>query len=192
MNVILTKLLKPSLFNIQVFISEKVSDERGDTPNNCWFRGKDKGKHTNSGKSGTSAHYANYTPVEDFHYGDDTTEPADAYQADKDPVDTEILDDVDDEENDTFSSYVALDDVTILEAAELDEISLLADTRDNELDPDVSAQLVQANVQAYLSFGQDKGEGKGKGKSKGRYPVRMSHFVIGRSSTTIERTASEN
>ena len=126
MNVILTKLLKPSLFNIQVFISEKVSDERGDTPNTRWFRGKDKGKHTNSGKSGTSAHYANYTPVEDYDYGDDTTEPADAYQADKDPVDTgidegeEILDDVDDEENDTFSLYVALDDVTILEAAELE------------------------------------------------------------------------
>ena len=74
----------------------------------------------------------------------------------------------------------------------MDAISLLADTRDNELDPEVSAQLVQANVQAYLSFGQDTGKGKGKGKSKGRYPVRLSLFVIGRSSTTIERTPSEN
>ena len=91
-----------------------------------------------------------------------------------------------------FSAHVALDDVTVLEAAELDEIALLADTWDNELDPEVSAQLVQANVQAYFSFGQDKGTGKGKGKSKGGYPVRLSHFVIGRSSTTIERTESKN
>ena len=30
--------------------------------------------------------------------------------------------------NDTFSSYVALDDVTVFEAAELDAIALLADT----------------------------------------------------------------
>ena len=65
----------------------------------------------------------------------------------------------------------------------MDEIALLADTWDNELDPEVSAQLVQANVQAYLSFGQDKGTGKGN--------VRLSHFVIGRSSTTIERTESK-
>ena len=69
----------------------------------------------------------------------------------------EALDD-DDEENDTFSSCVALDDVTVFEAAELDAIALLADTWDNDLDPDVSAQLVQASAQAYLSFGKEKGE----------------------------------
>ena len=46
----------------------------------------------------------------------------------------EALDD-DDEENDTFSSYDALEDVTVLEAAELDAIALLADTRDNGLLP---------------------------------------------------------
>ena len=56
--------------------------------------------------------------VKDYDYDDDTIEPADAYQAHNDPVDPgtdegeEILDD-DDEENDTFSSYVALDDVTV-------------------------------------------------------------------------------
>ena len=51
-----------------------------------------------------------------------------------DPVDLgsddgeEVLDDDDDEENDTFSPYVALDDVTVFEAAEWDSIALLADT----------------------------------------------------------------
>ena len=38
-------------------------------------------------------------------------DPADAYQAHNDPADRGIDDD--DEENDTFSSYVALDDVTV-------------------------------------------------------------------------------
>ena len=37
----------------------------------------------------------------------------------------------DDEENDTFSSYVALDDVNVFEAAELDAIALVADTRND-------------------------------------------------------------
>ena len=78
----------------------------------------------------------------------------------------------------TFSSYVALDDVTVVKAAELDAIALLADTWDNDLDPEVSAQLVQANVQAYLSFGREKGKGKGNGKSKGIYPVRPSHLSL--------------
>ena len=35
----------------------------------------------------------------------------------------QALDKDDDEENDTFSSYVALDDVTVFEAAELDAIA---------------------------------------------------------------------
>ena len=51
-----------------------------------------------------------------------------------------------------FFSYIALDDVTVVEATELDAIALLADTWDNDLDPEVTAQLVQANVQAYLSL----------------------------------------
>ena len=69
----------------------------------------------------------------------------------------EALHCVDGEENDTFSSYVALDDVSVFGAAELDAIALLAGTWDNDLDPEVGAQLVQANVQAYLYFGKEKG-----------------------------------
>ena len=88
------------------------------------------------------------------------------------------MDDDDDEAHDTFSSYVALDDVTVLEAGELDAIALLADTWDNNLDPEVSAQLVQANVQAYLSFGKETGISECKGKSKGRYPVRPSQLSL--------------
>ena len=113
-------------------------------------------------------------------------DPTDAYQVHNDPVDPgsddgeEALDDDDDdeEENDTFTSYVALDDVIVVEAAELDAIALLADTWDNGLDPEVSAQLVQASAQAYLSFGKEKVKGKGKGKSKGRYPIRPSHLSL--------------
>ena len=62
------------------------------------------------------------------------------------------------------------------EAAELDAIALLADTWDNSLNPEVSAQLVQASAEAYLSFGKEIG--KGKGKSKGGYPVRPSHLSL--------------
>ena len=60
----------------------------------------------------------------------------------------------------------------------MDAIALLVDTWDNELDPEVSAQLVQAYVQAYLSFGKEKGKGKGKGQNKGRYRVRPSHLSL--------------
>ena len=138
-----------------------------------------KGKHTGSGKSRASAHHANLTSVEDYDYLDeDMDESANAYQEHNDPVDPggddgeEAPDDDDNDENDTFSSYVALDDVTVFEAAELDAIALLADTCANNLDPQVGAQLVQANVQAYLSFGKEKGKGKGKG----RCPARQSHL----------------
>ena len=65
-----------------------------------------------------------------------------------------------------------------MEAAELDAITLLVDTWDHDLDPEVSAQLVQANAQAYLSFGKEKGKGKAKGRSKGSYPVRPSHLSL--------------
>ena len=87
-------------------------------------------------------------------------------------------DDDEEEENDTISSCVPLDDVTVFEEAELDAIALLADTCNDDLDPEVSAQLVQANVQAYNSFGKEKGKGEGKGKSKGRYHVRPSHLSL--------------
>ena len=64
---------------------------------------------------------------------EDMDEIANVYQAHNDPVDPgsddgeEAPDYDDDEENDTCSSYVALDDVTVFEAAELDAIALLAD-----------------------------------------------------------------
>ena len=95
----------------------------------------------------------NLTSVEDhdYHNDEDIVESANAYQAHNDPVDpgsddgVEALD-YDDEENDTLSSYVALDDVTVFEAAELDAIALLADTWNDDLDPEVSAQLVQASA----------------------------------------------
>ena len=163
----------------------KDGSKRGANSNTRWFRGKGTGKHTGSGKTGTSAHHANLTSDEDYdYYDEDMDEPANAYQAHNDPADSGsdvgegAPDCDDDEETDTFSSYVALDDVTVLEAAELDAIALLADTWDIDLHPEVSAQLVQASVQAYLSFGKEKGEGKGKGESKGRYPVGPSHLSL--------------
>ena len=80
---------------------------------------------------------------------------------------------------DTFSSSVALDDVSVFEATELDAIALLADTWDNDLDPEVSAQLVRANVQACFSFGKEKGKGNRKGKGKGKFPVCPSCLPFG-------------
>ena len=71
-------------------------------------------------------------------------------------------------------SQISLDDASIFEAAQLDAIALLADTWDSKLDPEVSAQLVQANVRAHFSFGKEKGKGKGKGK----FPVRSSRLPL--------------
>ena len=180
-NAILTELQTPSSFNIHVSISEKVKDEqrakatRGSNvltvSNTRWFCGKCKGNHTGSEKSGSSAYYANFTSVEDYDYDDDMNESANACQAHNNPVDPgsddgeDALHYDDDEENDKFSSCVALDVVTLFAAADLDAIA-----------PDLSAQLVQASAQAYLSFGKEKGKGKGQGK--GRCPVRPSHLSL--------------
>ena len=75
------------------------------------FREKGKGKHTGIGKTGASAHHANFTSVEDYdYYDEDMDGSANAHQAHNDPVDPgnddgeEALDHDDDEENDTFSS----------------------------------------------------------------------------------------
>ena len=67
--------------------------------------------------------------------------------------------------NDTLYLYVALDNVTLFEAAELDAIALLADTGNDDLDPEVSAQLVQASAHACLSFGKDKGKAKARARA---------------------------
>ena len=115
--------------------------KRVDKSNTRRFRGKGKGKHTDSGKSGASAYYANFISVEDYDYDDVMNQSANAHQAHNDPVDPgsgdgeEALEYDDDEETGTFSSYVAL-------------IALLAHTWDNDIHPEVSAQLVQANAQA--------------------------------------------
>ena len=124
----------------RVEAKDKDGFKRGDNSNTRWFRGKGKGKHSDSGNSGARAYHASYTSVEDCDCDDDTIEPADAYQAQNDPVDPggddgeEALDDNDDEENDTLSSYAPLDDFTVFEAAELDAIALLADTWNADLD----------------------------------------------------------
>ena len=164
----MTELPKLAPSNILVSISGRAKDEKSngkdgfkrvENPNTRWFRGKGKGKHTDSGKSGASAHHANLTSVEDYdyYYDEDMDGSANAYQVTNDPVDPgsddgeEGLDCDDDEENDTFSSYAALDDVAVFEPTDLDAIALLADTWNDDLDPDVSAQ-------AYLFFGKDTGK----------------------------------
>ena len=127
-------------------------------------KGKVKGKHIGSGKSGTSAHHANLTSVEDYdyYYDEDLDESANAYQAHNSLVDPGSDDGEEaphcdgDEENDMLSSDIALDDVTFHEAAELDAIALLADPWNDGLDPEASAQLVQASTQAHLSSGKIK------------------------------------
>ena len=127
----------------------------------------------------------------DYYHDEDLYETAKAHNDPVDPGsdDGEKAPDYDDEENDivandTFSPCVALDDITVFEAAELGAIALLADTWDDDLDPEASAQLVQVSAQAYFSFGKEKGRGKGKakgmgkGKGKGRYLVCPSHLSL--------------
>ena len=112
-------------------------------------------------------------------------ESANASQAHNDPVDPrsddqeEVPDHDDDEENDSLSSYVALDDGTIYEAAELDAIALLAYTWNDDLVPEVSAQLV-GSERTSLPFLSErtKDKEKGKSKGKGRYLVRPSHLSL--------------
>ena len=163
----------------------KDGSKRGDTSSTRWFRGKGEGKHTGSGEPvQVSTTRISITLM--------ITILTTTCRNTKMPiklttirltlaVTTEMKLWTTMRKNDTFSTYVARDDVTAHEAAELDVIALLADTWDNDLDPEVSAQLVEATVlQAHLSFGkeQGKGKGKGKGKSKGRYPVRPSHLSL--------------
>ena len=119
---------------------------------------QDKDKITRNGKLGASACYADFTFAEDYGHYDSKVETTDAYQAHNDPVNPgseigeDALDCEDGQKYDMFSSFVTLDDASIFEAAEFDAIALLADTWDNDLAPEVSAQLVRANVRAYFSF----------------------------------------
>ena len=59
----------------------KDGSKRGANSNTRWIRGKGNGKHTCSGKYGTSAHLANLTSAEDHDYY------ATPLQAHNDPVD---------------------------------------------------------------------------------------------------------
>ena len=61
--------------------------KRVDHSNTRWFRGKGKGKHTGSGKSGASACHTNFISVEDYDHDEDMIESANAYHAFNDPVD---------------------------------------------------------------------------------------------------------
>ena len=133
-----------------------------------------------------------FTFAEDYGHNDSKVGTADAYQARNDPVNLgsevgeEALDSEDDEKYDVFCSYITLDDASFFEAAEPDANGLLADTWDNDLDPEVSAQLVQANVRACLSFGKEKG------KSKGEASFLSAHHVCHRSSSTVEGIERKN
>ena len=123
---------------------------------------QEKDKNTRNGKRRANAYRVDSIFAEDYGHNDSKVETADAYQAQNDPVnpeseaDEEALNCEGDKKYDMFSSFVTLDDASIFEATELDATALLADTWDNDLDPQVSAQLVQASVRAYVSFGREK------------------------------------
>ena len=89
---------------------------------------------TGIGKSGAIAHYAKITSVEDYDYYDlrrvilqTPIKPTTIQLTPEATNGGEALDHDDDEENDTFSPHVALDDITVFEAAELDASALLAE-----------------------------------------------------------------
>ena len=119
---------------------------------------QDKDKITRNGKLGASACYADFTFAEDYGHNDSKVETADAYQAHNDPVNPgseigeDALDCEDGQKYDMFSSFVTLDDASIFEAAEFDAIALLADTWDNDLDPDVSKCTTGASERTSLPF----------------------------------------
>ena len=77
--------------------------------------------------------------------------------------------------NDTLYLYVALDDVTLCEAAELDAIALLADSGNDDFD--LKLRTIGTSECACLPFFRE-GQRKSKGKGKGRYPVRPPHLSL--------------
>ena len=129
------------------------------------------GKHSGNGKSGTSAWYANFTCVEDHAHGDDTAELEDTYRAHSDPSDLggdgrqEVPGWAVYEKNDTFSPYDAPDDVYTLEASGLDVIAPLADRQDDDLDPEVSAQLGKPKNKLIFLFERRKVSAKPKARA---------------------------
>ena len=182
MKVILTKLRMLSSFNIHVFTFEKVGNARREkaktesivetTQTLVWFQ--EKGKHTGSEKSEARAYYANFVSVEDYGYDDDTVELADAYQAHNHRLTLEVT-----SEKKLWTAMTTRKTTRFLRMLlwmmplfswQLKWTQLL-DAWDNDLDPEVRARMVQADVQAYLSLGK---KGKGKGKGKGKILVRPS------------------
>ena len=76
----------------------------------------------------------------------------------------------------------------------MDAIALLADTWNDNLDPEVSAQLVQASAQAYFSFGKEKGKVKVKPKARARADIlfRPSHLSFEDRRRRLKETEGKN
>ena len=149
----------------------KDSSARGGGFTSRWSR--------RNGKGDATAYHADYPTHDDYDNDDDAVKPVDFYQAHNDPAgrDSDDGDDVQhehDDEHDTSKSYIAVDTANANEAAELHAMAPLADTWDVHFmsDPEQTAQLVQANAQAYLSSCSGKRKWNGKGKATSKYPVR--------------------
>ena len=114
--------------------------------------------------------YTNFNVVEDYDHGDDTVERADTYREHSDPSNLggdsreKVQGRTADEANETFYPHVVPGDVSIFKAAGLGTIAPLANWQDNDLPPEVSAQLGQAKERAFIPFGKQKGKSKCKGK----------------------------
>ena len=184
---ILTELPKPSSSNIHASTSERVKDEqraKAKTDSNVLTIQTLVGFAEKAWAKTLAAENLERVSLPlkiKITIDEDMDESADAYQAHNGSDDgEEALDYDDDEENDTFSSYVALDDVTVFEAPELDAIALLADTRNDDLDPQlVQNWYKQAHKLILLSERKTaEGKGKAKGKGKGRCSVRPSHLSL--------------
>ena len=195
----MTESHTPWSFNVHIFISERIGDERkgkGKDVSNVeivrtlvGFRGNDKGKHTGNGKSEGSVFSPTslalmITIMMTTRLNPQTRTKLTTIQltlevTTKSKPWTSMM-----KEHDTFSSNVALHGVTAFEAAELDAIALLTDTWDKYLDPDRSAQLtyswrsVGASERTCISvFGQRRRK-RGR-EEQGKISGPPVAFVIG-------------
>ena len=86
-----------------------------------------------------------------------------------------------------------IDGVSVFEAAELDAIALLGYTCNDDLDPEVSAQLVEADVLASFPSERRKVRARARqGQGQGHISCSSIIFAIRGSSTTTERTEGKN
>ena len=155
--------------------SRKRPEEKGkDTQ-----RLQEEGKHTRNGKYEMKVCYTNFNFVEDHDHGGDTVERADTYQAHGDLSNLGgdgrevVLDRTVDEKNVTFSPNVVPGDVSTFEEAGPGKIASLCQ-QDNDLDPEVGAQLGQA----YLRFGKEKSKGKAKATGNSVFVHHVPHWII--------------